>query len=62
MFPCMVSGIYWQASLIYRHRIIAEGALCWSTKYGDPRTRAKCDRNSLRQKSLQYNADYRHAS
>lgn len=38
VFPCMVSGIYWQDNLIYR-LIIAEGALCWSTKCGNSRTR-----------------------
>lgn len=41
MFPCTISGIGWQASLINRHRIIAEGVLCWSTKYGNPKTRTK---------------------
>lgn len=41
MFPSMVPGIYRQGSVTYRHRIIAEGALCCSWKYGNPRTRIK---------------------
>lgn len=41
MFPCIVSGIYWRGSLTYKHRIIDDGALCWTTKYGNPRTGTK---------------------